>query len=110
MGKAYVTDAQCSVILSLLTYGGSDRELARPMDIGARDGSHHTATLRALIAKGLVERRLRGSLLNQIRGQETYDRLAKYKRGRHAPRGSYRYRLTKHGLEVAIELRRQRGA
>lgn len=70
------------------------------MDIGARDGSHHTMTLRALVKKNLAERRLRGSLLNQIRGQETYDWYAKRKRGRSAPRGSYSYRITTAGKKA----------
>jgi|HubBroStandDraft_6_1064221.scaffolds.fasta_scaffold789457_3 hypothetical protein len=97
-----ITPKQEDVLSSLATFGGRAREWARPMDIGAFDGSHHTATLRVLIDKKLVERRLRGSLLNQIRGQETYDALAKMKkRGRSAPRGSYTYRLTKRGWKVA---------
>jgi hypothetical protein len=97
---------QKDVLHSLAVFGGSDREWARPMDIGAFDGSHHTATLRVLIHKKLVERRLRGSLLNQIRGQETYDALAKLKkRGRRTPRGSYTYRLTPRGWKVRASLR-----
>ncbi len=84
------------VLNSLRVYG----DWARPMDIGARDGSSHTMTLRALVKKGLAERRLRGSLLNQIRGQETYDRYAKLKkRSRSAPRGSYVYRITRKGRD-----------
>ena len=72
----------------------------RPMDVGATDGSHHGMTLRALVKKGLAERKLRGSLLNQIRGTELYERLAKARRGRSwrsAPRGSYEYRITDAG-------------
>ncbi len=94
-----LTDRQRDVLDSLCVFGGAAREWARPMDIGAVDGSHHTETLRALIAKGLVERRLRGSLLNQIRGgEEAFAEWARVKRGRHAPRGSYVYRLTEAGL------------
>ena len=96
-----ITPKQEDVLDSLAGFGGRKREWARPMDIGARDGSHHTATLRALIAKKLVERRLRGSLINSLRGQACYDAWAKVKRGRHAPRGSYTYRLTKRGWKVA---------
>jgi hypothetical protein len=74
---------------------------ARPMDVGAFDGSHHTATLRALMKKGLVERKLRGSLLNQIRGSACYEAWGKIKkRGRSAPRGSYEYRVTAAGLQI----------
>jgi hypothetical protein len=91
-----ISDRQSDVLDSLAVLG----DWARPMDIGARDGSHHTMTLRALVNKGFAERRLRGSLINQIRGSALYDRLAKIKRGRHAPRGSYVYRITRVGRKV----------
>jgi hypothetical protein len=91
-----ISDRQRDVLDSLAIFG----DWARPMDIGARDGSHHAMTLRALVDKRLAERRLRGSLLNQIRGSALYDRLAKIKRGRHAPRGSYVYRITRVGRKV----------
>jgi hypothetical protein len=92
-----LTAKQRDVLDALAVFGGRDRAWARPMDIGAWDGSHHTSTLRALIAKKFVERQLRGSLLNHIRGQACYDAWAKVKRGRSAPRGSYRYRVTPRG-------------
>jgi predicted DNA-binding ArsR family transcriptional regulator len=58
----------------------------RPMDMGGRDGSHHTSVLKALVRKGLVERQRRiGSI---------------------GARGSYRYRLTAAG---DAELRRAAG-
>jgi hypothetical protein len=70
------------------------------MDIGARDGSHHTATLSALVKKDLAERWLRGTLINQIRGSDLYDHLTKIKRGRRSPRGSYVYRITRTGRKI----------
>ena len=91
-----ISNRQLDVLDSLAVFG----DWARPMDIGARDGSHHTTTLRSLVKKGLAERRLRGSLLNEIRGSELYDRLSKIKRGRSAPRGSYVYRITSAGRKV----------
>jgi len=91
-----ISSRQLDVLDSLAVFG----DWARPMDIGARDGSHHTATLRALVNKGLAERRLRGSLPNEIRGSELFERLAKIKRSRHAPRGSYIYRITAAGRKV----------
>ena len=33
----------------------------RPMDVGGKDQSHHAKTLAQLVAKGLVERKTRGS-------------------------------------------------
>lgn len=91
-----ISERQRDVLRSLAVHGN----WARPMDIGARDSSHHTATLRALVKKKLAERRLRGSLLNQIRGSELYDQLSKIKRGRSAPRGSYVYRTTAAGRKM----------
>lgn len=91
-----ISDRQLSVLGSLAAFG----DWARPMDIGARDGSHHTMTLRALVKKGLAERRLRGSLLNQIRGSELYEWLSKRKRHRSNPRGSYVYRITRAGRKM----------
>jgi hypothetical protein len=98
--NAVLSSKQQDVLDSLAVFGGRSRAWARPMDIGARDGSHHTGTLRALIKKGFVERELRWGLLNSIRGQETYDAWAKVKRGRSAPRGSYKYRLTPRGWKA----------
>lgn len=34
----------------------------RPMDIGAGDGSYHSVVLRALVTKGLAERKQRGGM------------------------------------------------
>ena len=91
-----ISSRQLDVLDSLAVFGG----WARPMDIGARDGSHHAMTLRAIVNKGLAERKLRGSLINQIRGPEIFERLATIKRSRHAPRGSYIYRITAAGRKV----------
>ena len=43
---------------------------AKPMDVGGRDGSHHSYTLSRLVAKGLVERRPRGAA--SLRGSWQY--------------------------------------
>lgn len=70
---------------------------ARPMDVGARDGSHHAQTLMQLVTHGLVERTPRYTLRNQILGLEFFERP---KKGRNRPgraRGSYRYRITAAG-------------
>ena len=95
-GTMQISSRQLKALHSLAVFG----DWARPMDIGARDGSHHTMTLRSLVKKGLAARRLRGSLLNQIRGSELYDRLSKIKQGRSAPRGSYIYRITRAGRKA----------
>lgn len=91
---------QRDVLVSLAHHDG----WSRPMDVGASDGSHHSTTLRALIKKHLVERRVRGSLLNMVRGhEEGYALLAKARRGRKWPgaaRGSYEYRITAAGREA----------
>lgn len=69
----------------------------RPMDLGGRDASWHSPTLVRLIKKGLVERRLRGTLMNVYIGSR---------------RGSYEYRLTIAGRRAAKEatVRSRRGA
>lgn len=106
MGAIRISARQEAIIESLMVFGGRAREWARPMDIGARDGSGHTALLKRLIDVGIVERRLRGSLLNQIRGTACYEAWSKVKkRGRSAPRGSYVYRLTAKGYRIGIERR-----
>ena len=38
-------------------------EWVTPMQIGGRDGSHHSATLARLVKQGLVERRERGGVV-----------------------------------------------
>jgi hypothetical protein len=49
----WLSDRQRDVLDSLAIHG----DWARPMDIGARDGSHHSATLSRLARQGLVERK-----------------------------------------------------
>jgi hypothetical protein len=48
-------------------FDGSDRWF-RPMDLGGRDGSPHSAILARLVKKGHVERRKRNTLANMLRG------------------------------------------
>lgn len=88
-----MTDRQLALLRQLVSDGG----WLRPMDLGARDQSHHTTTLKQLIAKGYAERKLRGSLLNDLRGPALYRQLANIKRQRTHPRGSYVYRVTDAG-------------
>lgn len=60
---------------------------ARPQDCGGRDGSHHSATLRRLFGRGLVERDDRGGWT----------------------RPSYQYRVTQQGVELIERLTASRG-
>lgn len=48
-----LTPRQLDVLDSLKVFGA----WARPMDIGARDSSHHSATLSGLAGHGLIERK-----------------------------------------------------
>lgn len=73
MSDPQLTDAQAWMLDQC-----SDRWL-RPMDMGARDGTNHSALLAALVRKGLVERKQRG-----------------WATGAYA-RGSYLYRITPEG-------------
>ena len=48
-----LSDRQLDILESLVAFEG----WAQPMDIGGRDGSHHSATLKTLTNQGLVERK-----------------------------------------------------
>jgi hypothetical protein len=48
-----ISDRQKDVLESLAAYG----DWAQPMDIGGRDGSHHSATLNQLVRRGLADRK-----------------------------------------------------
>lgn len=72
---ADLTDLQRDVLEQV------SEEWQRPMDMGARDGTHHSAVLKALVRKGLVERKQRGG-------------------GSFYARGSYVYRLTEAGEQA----------
>jgi hypothetical protein len=48
-----LTPRQLDVLDSLKVFG----DWARPMDIGARDSSHHSATLSGLAKRGFAERK-----------------------------------------------------
>lgn len=63
-----LTEAQSEVLESLRGHG--DRWL-RPMDLGAGDGSRHSAVLAQLERKGLVESRQRSGLTGE-RGSKIY--------------------------------------
>jgi predicted transcriptional regulator len=52
-----------------------DDQWVRPMDIGGRDAGDHSRVLRALVRKGLAEKRRRNSLANWLgssRGSYVY--------------------------------------
>lgn len=70
-----MTERQFSILRDL-----SDERWMRPMDLGGRDASHHSATLAQLVKHGHAEHRTRGS-----------DRSYKYRRttkGRTAVHGA----------------------
>lgn len=48
-----ISDRQRAVLRSLAAYG----DWTQPMDVGGRDGSHHSTTLNQLVRKGLAERK-----------------------------------------------------
>lgn len=60
----------------------------RPMDLGATDASGHSARLKKLVDKGLVQRERRNSICNVIMN---------------SARGSYLYSITEAGLKVLAE-------
>ncbi|HMG12781.1 MAG TPA: hypothetical protein VK571_06385 [Gemmatimonadaceae bacterium] len=52
MASKPITPRQAEVLRDL-----SETDFLRPMDVGGRDGSHHSATLAQLANLGLVERK-----------------------------------------------------
>lgn len=104
-----LSERQREVLDTFVEYKG----WARPMDIGARDGSHHSSTLSGLAKRGLVERKKLHSI-HCINGstyrQQLVDNRWEYSEG-HPPhpgcscKGSCRYRITSAGRN-AIRARR----
>jgi len=72
-----LTSYQLETLDTLRVFG----EWARPMDVGGKDGTHHTHTLKSLAKKGLAERK----------GERFYVRAA------------YRYRITAEGRRALEE-------
>lgn len=81
-----LTARQLDVLDSM--WGQRDRWVP-PSYIGARDGSHHAATLRSLNRRGLVDRR------------KSCRRHGTITNGECRCKGSCRYRLSAAGLPVA---------
>lgn len=77
---AKLTAHQREVLTNLAWWG---TEWVRPMDVGGRNGTHHSATLRTLVTKSLVDSRWRTGP------------------GGKWARGSKTYRLTEKGLPLA---------
>jgi len=80
----------------------------RPMDVGGRDGSHHSATLRQLVAMGLVERKKLHSIYcyyGSTQRKQLVDNRWVYTDG-HPPstkcccKGSCRYRATPRARKI----------
>jgi hypothetical protein len=99
-----LSDRQRDVLDSLAVHGS----WARPMDIGARDGSHHSATLSGLTKRGLVERKKLHMIYcynGSTQRQKLVDNRWVYTDG-HPPstkcccKGSCRYRITSAGREA----------
>jgi len=109
-----LSERQREVLDILVGYKG----WARPMDIGARDGSHHSATLSGLAKRGLIEKKKLHSI-HCINGStyrsQLVDNRWEYTEG-HPPhpgcscKGSCRYRITPAGrrLVKALEAWRSR--
>lgn len=69
-----------------------ETEFLRPMDVGGRDGSHHSATLARLARKGLAERR-KSCWCTDDKASPSYNRRHPWCRCK----GSCRYRRTPAG-------------
>jgi hypothetical protein len=99
-----LSDRQLDVLETLAVYG----DWARPMDIGARDGSHHSATLSGLAKRGLAEKKKLHAIYcynGSTQRQKLVNNRWVYTDG-HPPstkcccKGSCRYRITPAGREV----------
>lgn len=64
-----LTPKQREFLADFFQCGTGDREWVRPMDIGGRDGTHHSAVLAQLERHGLVESRTRSP---GVRGSKLY--------------------------------------
>lgn len=71
---------------------------ARPMDVGGRDGSHHSRVLGQLVRRRLVERQPRATLVNELMG---YGRDS-------AKARSWLYRINDPGRRALVEIRTER--
>lgn len=88
-----MSDNEFEVLNELEAHCRLESYPARPMDIGGSDGSHHSATLKRLSERGLVERKRRGTLANYLNS-----------------RGSYCYRITPEGITALVaEKQRKKG-
>jgi hypothetical protein len=99
-----LSDRQLDVLESLAAYG----DWARPMDVGARDGSHHSATLSGLTKRGLAERKKQHAIYcynGSTQRQKLVNNRWVYTDG-HPPstkcccKGSCRYMITPAGREA----------
>lgn len=99
-----LSEQQLDVLDSLAVFG----EWARPMDIGARDGSHHSTTLNSLAKRGLVDRKKYHAIycyFGSTERKQLVDNSWVYTDG-HPPstkcccKGSCRYKITAAGRKV----------
>jgi DNA-binding MarR family transcriptional regulator len=81
-------DENLKLLKSLARRAALGHEWSRPMDLGAYDGSGHSARLKRLSAKGLVERERRNSICNVLLN---------------SARGSYVYRISDAGRRLLAE-------
>ncbi len=81
-------DENVQLLKSLVRRAALGHEWSRPMDLGAYDGSGHSARLKRLSTKGLVERERRNSICNVLLNSS---------------RGSYVYRISEAGRRLLAE-------
>lgn len=76
------------LLQTLDSYAKREMRWCRPMDLGATDASSHSARLKRLVAKGLVQRERRNTICNMIV---------------RSARGSYLYSITEAGQRALSE-------
>lgn len=105
--KPQISDRQLDVLEALAVYG----DWARPMDVGARDGSHHSATLSQLARHGLADRKKLHAIYcynGSTQRQKLVDNRWVVTEG-HPPstacccKGSCRYKITRTGRKAVSQ-------
>lgn len=112
VARPALSDRQRDVLESLAAfkrYNGYNDGWAQPMDIGGHDGSHHSATLKGLVDRGLVDREKRHAICcyhGSTQRQKLVDNRWVVTDG-HPPsekcccKGSCRYQITPAGRKAA---------
>lgn len=91
-----MTDNEREVLIELDACKRRGPEWARPMDLGGRDASHHSGTLKRLVAQGLAATRQYGG--EAATGPGAWEKTKVW-------RGARVYRITPEGHRAIVRLK-----